>query len=183
MKKACKKLGVPCTGKKDVLKERISLHILNNSTMAAINPPCDDEKDMSFHVESSAMKQVNFDVGELDVDPEFRPVEKATESTKGIKKKLWETDEDDAVNDEVKNARPPMPQAAQSKRPPKTPSKKMTPSKRKKSRSPSTDSVAEKENTPKRMRMPLGFGSSSPRPLSSHNAKAQSRTPVHMKQT
>eukprot|EP00578_Thalassiosira_sp_NH16_P001528 CAMPEP_0181141098 /NCGR_PEP_ID=MMETSP1071-20121207/35646_1 /TAXON_ID=35127 /ORGANISM="Thalassiosira sp., Strain NH16" /LENGTH=1449 /DNA_ID=CAMNT_0023228073 /DNA_START=59 /DNA_END=4408 /DNA_ORIENTATION=+ len=178
LKKACKKLGVPVTGKKDILKKRVKETFLNNSvlnsSMALPIGPTDEEKDGSFNVELSAIKKVNFNIGDVDVDPEFQPIhEKPNPSTESIKKKLWQEMDDDIVNnDESEKA--------------KTPSKKMTPSKRRMSRSPSSDSnasVAEKENTPRKGRKPLGFGSSSPRPLSSHNAKAPSRTPVHLKQT
>jgi len=179
LKKACKKLGMPMTGKKADLKERVREHILNCSV--ALHNPIDEEKDESFTF-GSTMKKVNF-AGDVAVDPEFQPVDK----NESIKKKLWqETDDDDVVPKEAKKPKAFSSALPPTKPPSKTPSKR-TPGKRRRSLSSDTMVGAEKENnnsqTPKKRARPLlGFGSSSPRPLTSHNVKT-SRTPVHLKQT
>lgn len=175
MKKICKKLGMPMTGKKADLQARVREHILSTS-MAVANPAEEEDDGDEEPIIGSVMKRVIFE-GDVAVDPEFQPVaEENPTPTESIKKQLW-SDSDGQVPNENKpkssSVPPPKP-------PTKTPSKRMTPCKRKKSADGAD--MAEKENgnasTPKRTK--LGFGSSSPRPLSSHNAK---RTPVHMKQT
>jgi len=181
LKKACKKLGMPMTGKKADLKERVREHILNCSM--ALNNPAEEENDESFSF-GSALKKVNFE-GDVAVDPEFQAVDESI-PTESIKKNLWqETEHDNVVAKVTKKPKFSSTTLPISKLPPKTPSK-MTPCKRKKS-PPSNNMVGvEKENpseTPsKKTKIKLGFGTSSPRPLSSHNAKTI-RTPVHMKQT
>lgn len=178
LKKACKKLGMPVTGKKADLKERVREHILNCSV--AVFNPTEEENDESFPF-GSAIKRVNFGV-DVAVDPEFQPVDENTTFTESIKKKLWqETDDDDFVPKETKKPKSSSSALPPSKPRSRTPSK-MTPCKRKKS-SPSNLMVGnEKENQTPKKRSKLGFGSSSPRPLASHNVKT-SRTPVHLKQT
>ena len=164
LKKACKKLGVPITGKKHELKQRVREHILNNS-MALPNHAEEEDDDGGEHDDSanvaSAAKKVNFEVTELP--PEFQPIEKED----CVKKKLW--------NEEASAAKKP---------PPRTPtsSSNMRSPKRKRNNS---DDGAEQEKdlsvyTPSK-RTRLGFNSSSPRPFSFHNA--QENTPAHLKQT
>ena len=68
LKRACKKLGVPCTGKKDVLKNRVRDTILNSST--AVLQPNETQGDLDPF--GSALKKVNFD--DITLDPEFQPV-------------------------------------------------------------------------------------------------------------
>lgn len=159
LKKACKKLGVPMTGKKADLKQRVRETILNASMLPN---PCGGV-DESFV--GSAVKKVNFgDIGGVSEDPEFHPVGEAPSPIS--KKKLWEEADDTAASNNAK----PKP----SDLPPKSALKR--------TRSPST----EKENdsaTPAKRRRPMGFLTSSPRPLSSHNAQAGSRTPLYLKQT
>ncbi|KAL7541944.1 hypothetical protein ACHAXR_011379 [Thalassiosira sp. AJA248-18] len=167
LKKACKKLGVPVTGRKADLKERVRETILNSS-MALPNVGGNEE---SFH-SSTMKKSVIFEGDDVSVDAEFQPMDE--NSSPSIKKKLWE--ESDEVSNEAKPKFPAAPPKPTSKTPSK--SKHMTPCKRK--TSPSTEKENTNSATPKRQR-PLGFLTSSPRPLSSHNAK--SRTPVHLKQT
>ncbi|KAL7551999.1 hypothetical protein ACHAWF_015208 [Thalassiosira exigua] len=176
LRKACKKLGIPRTGKKADLKQRVKETILNASCLnsSAAVPDATEEGDRNNSFDSdSVMKKVVFeaDVDDVAVDHEFRPIAEDPTPKESVKKKLWE-ESDDAPDHKLK----PVPSsAAPSKPPPRTPSK-MTPCKRKKS--PRSD----KENsaTPKRPR-PFGFLTSSPRPLATNNTA--NRTPVHLKQT
>jgi len=174
LKKACKKLGVPVTGRKADLKKRLRETILNSS-MALPNPS--DQNDESFFGSfvGSALKKVNFFDDHVAVDPEFQPIDENPTSTESIKKQLWQE------TDDVSNEAKPKSSGAPSKSTFKIPFK-MTPCKRKKSPGGS----AGKENnysstpTPKRQR-PLGFNTSSPSRMAKHNAKT--RTPVHLKHT
>ena len=164
LKKACKKLGVPVTGKKHELKQRVREHILNNSM--ALPNHAEEEEEKDEHDDSvnmaSAAKKVNFEVTELP--PEFQPIEKED----CVKKKLWNEEASAAV-----------------KPPPRTPtsSSNMRSPKRKRNNSGDGAEQEEKDSsvyTPSK-RTRLGFNSSSPRPFSSHNA--QENTPAHLKQT
>lgn len=164
LKKACKKLGVPVTGKKHELKQRVREHILNNSM--ALPNHAEEEEEEGEHDDSvnvaSAAKKVNFEVTELP--PEFQPIEKED----CVKKKLWNEENSAAV-----------------KPPPRTPtsSSNMRSPKRKRYNSDDGAEQEEKDSsvyTPSK-RTRLGFNSSSPRPFSSHNA--QENTPAHLKQT
>jgi len=164
LKKACKKLGVPVTGKKHELKQRVREHILNNSM--ALPNHAEEEEEEGEHDDSvnvaSAAKKVNFEVTELP--PEFQPIEKEDY----VKKKLWNEEASAAV-----------------KPPPRTPtsSSNMRSPKRKRNNSGDGAEQEEKDSsvyTPSK-RTRLGFNSSSPRPFSSYNA--QENTPAHLKQT
>jgi len=173
LKKACKKLGVPMTGKKADLKQRVRETILNSST-AILNSSMAGGNDESFVIVSSPLKKVNFEGG-VAVDPEFQPIDENPASTESIKKRLWHQETDDVSHaPEPKSA---SLSAAPSKLTSETLSQSMTPFKRKKS--PGSQKENKNAFTPKRQK-PVGFMTSSPRPLSSHNAQ---RTPVHMKQT
>ena len=111
-----------------------------------------------------ATKTVNFEADFLEVGSEFEPVDEVGD--KSIKKKLWEEPSADVSKPSAVRPKP-----TEAKVKDETPSKK-----RKKTSSP------EKENgniTPKRQR-PLGFLTSSPRPMAAYN---DSRTPVEIKQT
>mmetsp|Transcript_3144 Transcript_3144/g.5595 ORF Transcript_3144/g.5595 Transcript_3144/m.5595 type:complete len:601 (+) Transcript_3144:3-1805(+) len=173
LKKACKKLGVPVTGKKALLIQRVRETILNSST-AILNTSMAGGNDESFIIGSSPLKKVNFEVG-VAVDPEFQPIDENPASTESIKKRLWHQETDDVSN--VPEPKSASFSAAPSKPTSKTLSQSTTPFKRKKS--PGSQKENKNAFTPKRQK-PVGFMTSSPRPLSSHNAQ---RTPVHMKQT
>ena len=100
LKKACKKLGVPVTGKKADLMKRVRNHFLNasvlNSSVASHNP-------------TEEGKRVNFECDEA-VDPEFRPVDEKHDTTESIKKQLW-CETDLHVSDETSHSstKSPMP--------------------------------------------------------------------------
>jgi len=121
------------------------------------------------------MKKVNFE-GDVAVDPEFLPIDKIPTPTESIKKQLWQ-ESDDFTNEGKGDLEPPGTQLNPTTT---TPPPKMTPCKRKKSPGSSAEKENKDSSTPKRPR-PLGFLTSSPRPLGSKNS--QNRTPVHLKQT
>ena len=207
LKKACKKLGVPVTGKKADLKQRVREHILNSS-VAMPNPANEEALSDESFIASSAMKKVNFAGDDMAVDTEFQPVAADNPTpTECIKKKLWcdaPGNNDDVPSEAAKQEKAKSVAAVPSTRPPKTPSKVVRSPKRK--RDDRGDGIdggggdgekpedSNNSQTPSK-RTRLGFGSSSPRntgfglsprPMSSHNVAEQhtsSRTPVHLKQT
>ncbi|KAL9189584.1 hypothetical protein ACHAXT_009259 [Thalassiosira profunda] len=154
LKKACKKLGVPLTGKKADLQQRVKETLLNSSAL----PSAPEENDVPY---VASAKKVNFLEGHAAVgsDPEFQPIAESSEP-ESIKKKLW-----DESND--------------AKMPPRTPKSALKTPNRKRP-------IDAKENaldsaTPSKRHRPLGFLSSSPRPLGAHDDA--NKTPVHYKQT
>ena len=177
LKKACKKLGVPITGKKAELKERVRESILNmsavlNASVALPHPA--EGNDESFIVDPSANKRVNFEL-DVSADPdfpmgEFSPIH---EDPSPERKQLWQDTGDLSLEPEPKRSASPRTSASKT-------SSRRTPSKR--ARSPGGS--AEKENVSScasKRRKPLGFGVSSPRVLALHNPPASS--PAHLKQT
>ena len=201
LKKACKKLGIPVTGRKADLKQSVREHILNSSVAAAM-PSHDDDED-----ENDNDREVSFMVTELP--PEFQPIDESTSSDEGVKKKLlWGGEADE----KPKSSSSASSSSAAPSKPPKTPSNKSRTPKRKRDDADDDDTGGDSSRDNSNSRTPskrtkLGFGSSSPRPrsfhgerlqekdkksvggslspiprpLSSHNAK--SRTPVHLRQT
>jgi len=159
LKKACKKLGVPVTGRKAELKQRVRETILSASMLNSSVAEGNEESDEPCVI-GTALE------GCVEVDLEFQPIAEDPSPKESVKKQLWQHDVDDASNQAPTSTLKCLTQS-------------LTPFKRKKSAASSN-----KENcdptTPKRQK-PVGFLTSSPRAaLSSHNAK---RTPVHMKQT
>lgn len=138
LKRACKKLGVPCTGKKEVLKNRVRDTILNSST-AVFQPDETQPPQGDLDPFGSALKKVNFD--DIPLDPEFQPV-----PSDG--KRLF--DRDDAPGG------PPP-----SSRPPRTPKRK-----RIADGEENIGAGEEAPASSKKCRRPLAFMTSSPRPTS-----------------
>ena len=89
LKKACKKLGIPVTGRKADLKQSVREHILNSSVAVAM-PNRNDDDDENDNND----REVSFMVTELP--PEFQPIDESTSSDDGVKKKLlWGGDADE----------------------------------------------------------------------------------------
>jgi DNA repair exonuclease SbcCD ATPase subunit len=100
LKMACKKLGVPVTGKKADLMQRVRNHFLNTSVL---------NSSVASHNPNEEGKKVNFECDEAS-DPEFRPVDDKHDTTESIKKQLWcETDlhvSDEASHSSTKSSIP-----------------------------------------------------------------------------
>jgi len=176
LKKVLKQRGLPMTGKKAVLVERLREDVKNTSLMG-------QNIDDSF---GSTRKKVDFAetsfIGDIDdsEDPEFQPVN----DTSSIPKKLWSND-DDHLKEEPNR----ICASTKATSPKKSPRKELT----QKRKLYDVEEVKEKENmtatgiTPKKHR-PLGFLTSSPRlsptrPFPFAPRHDNNRTPVSFKHT
>ena len=188
LKKVLRQRGLPMTGKKADLVERLKENV-RNSSMAVYNNQS-MSNDESF---GSTCKKVNFAetgfIGDIAVseDPEFQPTDKQCHDS--VQKKLWQ-EEDDTANSNVTHegtSKKIQMSTTTSNEPIK---QTKTSPKRKRSEIETAD---EKENacaagvTPKKHR-PLGFMSSSPRlsptrPLPLAPRHDNNRTPVSFKHT